>query len=59
MKQYRGFWEESFDRLRAGAGRGARAGAPPTMMAADVMPDMAQQGWSSQFDKLDELLSAD
>jgi len=28
-----------------------------TMMAADVMPEMATQGWSSQFDKLDELLA--
>lgn len=28
-----------------------------TMMAADSMPEMARQGWSSQFDKLDELLA--
>jgi uncharacterized protein YndB with AHSA1/START domain len=28
-----------------------------TMMAADIMPEMARQGWSSQFDKLDELLA--
>ena len=29
-----------------------------TMMAVDEMPEMARQGWSSQFERLDELLAA-
>jgi uncharacterized protein YndB with AHSA1/START domain len=30
-----------------------------TMVAVEEMPEMARQGWSSQFDKLDDLLGAD
>src|SRR5215471_2275103 len=30
-----------------------------TLVAVAEMPEMAREGWSSQFDKLDELLAAD